>query len=674
MNKFLRKTMGIAILSPLLFMQSTSCLVPPTESEESDIKETLHTSESYTESCPVPPTKSEETDIKDTLRALGFYTDWQLAGIPGGIPHATEIFETVEPGGDINAAIKRAGDAVRDSGGASPDNLRVVQLTEGIFNIQPLLMDQPGVILRGMGNNTILRGNNINSGAIDIGKTGWVRYTNPAVDVVGDVKVNDDKITVLDASEFEAGMILKIDRFADDALASDGGSEWVNGHNQFMRTNQNTVYGPASKGEDRPVSQYIEIERVEQNTLHLSNKINIDFPQTGANGKSLNPQVWDTEAHKYQYIGLEDMKLQMTAGNDDRGPWSWHLPAINIHIASSYCWVKNVESDGTYFDEHGRGFMGRHVELNGFRNHVTGGYFHHSSQMSPGGNGYGIRWHGTDCVIDNNICTFLNKPLLGQTSNGGNVIAYNYVPNATITPWLGGDYPDAATPGNPQVVDSWIETAIDPSHGGYSHSDLFEGNFTANIHTDATSNNGFIVLFRNHSFGRNIGGEGPDGTYYDYSHWTSGSRNAVAIDGPQNEHASIGNVYLTPEIAVISNVWDKPEQSADGIVVYRFGAALSGQYNYTTEKSGGHTDGGRQYAFERFYWACDYNYVDNELLSRESGENWSISPDDLPASLFLSTAPDYFNGYTWPPVNPFGDNDTRISTLPAADRFFELSQ
>ena len=619
--------------------------------------------------------QSEKNGVKDSLKALGFYTDWQLAGIPGGIPRAEKVFETVAPGGDINAAIQKAGDAVLDSGGASPDNLRVVLLTEGIFNVKPILMNRPGVILRGKGVNTILRGNTINSGAIEIGRTGWSDYIKPAVDVTGDIKIGDSTITVTDASRIHPGMIMKIDRFTDDAPASEGGSEWVNGHNQFMRGDINSVYGPASKGGFRPVSQFIKIERVEGNMLYLGNKININFPQTGACGKKLKPQVWDTEASDYKYIGLEDMKLQMTAGNDDRGPWSWHSPAVNIKLGSSYCWVRNVEGDGTYFDGYGRGFMGRHVELNGYRNHVSGGYFHHSSQISPGGNGYGIRWHGTDCVIDNNICDFLNKPLLGQTSNGGNVIAYNYVPNAPIAPWEGDDYIDAATPGCPQPVDTWIETAIDPSHGGYSHSDLIEGNLAANIHTDPTSNNSLIVLFRNHSFGTNVGGRGPDGTYYKPGHWTKGSRNAVAIDGPQNEHASIGNVYLTPETAINSKVWDSPDEPADDIVVYRFGAGNKGKYDYTTVDNGGFEDGGCQYAYNSFYWAYDYNYVINGLLSRVSNADWFVPSENLPESLYLTESPDYFKDYTWPFVNPFGtDDQIRVGILPAAQRYTDANR
>jgi len=612
-------------------------------------------------------------NIKNMLSQIGFYTDWRLAGIPGGIPNATTIYgKPIPPGAcqtstakAINEAIQAAGDDVAAMGEASPTNLRVVQLTEGIFDAgdNPIELNRPGVILRGMGTSTIIRGTTGNAGAITIGREGAYSITTKAIDLIQDAHTGSDRITIADASIFFPGQILKLDRYANDATAAEGGTEWPNGHNQFMRRADNSEFGPASEAE-RPVAQYIEVASTEGNTLILSNRININFPLVGTSGKKLHPQVWDTGAHNYKYIGLENIKLQMTSPNDNRTQWAWNTPGVNVRTASSYSWVKNVESDGTFFHpQTNRGFMARHVELNGYRNHVTGGHFHHSSQIGPGGNGYGVRWHGTDCVIDNNICDMLNKPLIGQTTNGGNVIAYNYIPNAPITPHVNGEYPDAATPGNPQPISDWNETALDTSHGGYSHSDLHEGNYTANIHTDSTSTNGWIVLFRNHSFGRSVMG------------LTTGSINGVAIDGPQGEHASIGNVYLNPETGKNAAVWDKPgDENKQGIAVYRFNThAGRGNGKFDDAMGSGLTnpDANRNWAYERFYWAYDYNYAKNEIEpARATPIGSNLLPTEIPNSLHFSSAPDYFSGYVWPPVNPFGEtDDERIGKLPAKDRF-----
>ena len=609
--------------------------------------------------------------VKKSLKDVGFYTDWQLAGIPGGIPNATVIQgEPISPGKGvadmINSRIQAAGNAVRDSGGASPTNLRVVQLTEGIFELgeTTINLNKSGVILRGMGEKTVLRGTT-NNDCINIGEGKYYASSVPVVNLTADANVGEDRIIVEDGNKFKAGQILRLDRMADDAPATDGGAEWANGHNQFMR-GKNTEFGPIAKPSgDRPIAQYIEIADINGDTLILANKININFRLKGASGKDLYPQVWNTGAQDYKYIGIEDMKLQMTSGDDNRSQWSWHLPAVHFRVASSYSWIKNVESDGTYFNEKGQGFMGRHVEVNGFRHQITGNYVHHSSQINPGGNGYGIRFHGTDCVIDNNICDFLNKPLLGQTSGGGNVIAYNYVPNTVIGPWNKGNYADAATPDKPQAVDSWVETAIDPSHGGISHSDLYEGNYASNIHTDGTSNNGLIVIFRNHSRGSNEGGKGPDGKAYAASHFTSGSLNGLHIAGGQFQHASIGNVYLNPRNGSGAAVWSTKDS---GIAVYRYGSDVM-------NGSGHNKSDAQEFTGERFYWAYDYNYKNKDIEpSRTEGSticgNWVIPDSKLPNSLYRNSAPDYFDGYVWPPVDPFASDDTgRVNALPAKDRY-----
>jgi uncharacterized repeat protein (TIGR02543 family) len=476
-------------------------------------------------------------------------------------------------------------------------------------------------------------------------------------DLAVGAKTGDSRVILTTADHgYVPGMILQLDRRADDAPATAGGSEWPNGHNQFMRSPSGGMFGPGTGDGYRPISQQIEIERVDGAILYLSNRINIDFPLVGARG-SLNPQVWNTRAHEYKYMGVESVKVQATAGYSDSGEWSWHLPVFNYALGSSYCWVKNIESDGAYFSADGRGFMGRHAEVNGFRNHITGVSAQNSSQIHPGGNGYGIRYHGTDCVIDNNICNMLNKPLPGQTTGGGNVVSYNYVPNAVIvwnevvTDGSGRAPNSAAWPNSPQNIQYGAnESAFDMSHGGYSHSDLLEGNWSSNIHTDGTSGNGWFTIFRNHSFGSNLRGA------------MQGTRAGISIAGGNNEHVSIGNVFLNPANADGARVWRRPGEtgnSANGIYVYQIETGdLSG--------SGLNAEQARQWAYDRFYQHYDYNYVDNAILKD------AANTFELPDSLYLESAPKYFSdaGMAWPPVNPDGaTHEERVGDLPSVARY-----
>jgi len=614
--------------------------------------------------------------MKNLLKNMGYYTDWHLAGIPGGIPKATDMHTTIDAsafgnGKDdaadvINKAIQAAGNA------ATEENKKVIQLSEGIFKISDTIrMDRSNVVLRGAGiDKTLIRALNDGPGTIVLGclfsNNKYPVFTSPAVNVVIDVKTGDQCIEVEDASWFKAGNILKLDRLADDngdPFGASGGKEWLRNGKFFIRDMNNGQNGPASSEGFRPVSQFIEIKEIKDNTLFLTNKINIDFET------HLKPQVWNTQGSWYQYIGIEDFKLQTVEAVKRTSNWDYNPPGISLSLASSYCWVKNIESDGKYIDEQGRGFKGQHIRLNGFRNIVTGCYVHDSQDNRPGGNGYGIQFHGTDCLIENNICDKLCKPLQGYASNGGNVIAYNYVPN-TETGSFDGPYP--------VELISWSETAIDASHSAYSHSDLYEGNYAANISTDATQgNNGWIVFFRNHAWGQNLDQTIPQIPSRD-------NLAACNISGWNNEHASIGNVWLDPVTANLpfgAALWSTPDNiNSDKMAVYSIGNMAWHIKNRNEDNGSGFNNWDDGWTFGKFFWKLDFNYAGNKIESKDSNDTVSkdtVSFDTalLPESLYLEKPPDFFIGCIWPPVNPFGASHIeRAGTLPAKDRYAKYSE
>jgi hypothetical protein len=207
-----------------------------------------------------------------------------------------------------------------------------------------------------------------------------------------------------------------------------------------------------------------------------------------------------------------------------------------------------------------------------------------------------------------------------------------------------------------------VESAVDTSHGGYSHSDLFEGNYTANLHTDGTSGNGLVIHFRNHSFGNNHGGKGPDGTVYEPGHWTKGTRAGIFIAGSQNTHVSIGNVYLNKNTTGSAEVWGK---TGDNIAVYKIEKDIMAGSGLDGESS-------RKYSYDNFYWAHDYNCA-GKGIEPSRAEGWVIPSVNLPDSMYRSQAPDYFENHRWPPINPFGlTEDERVGELPAKMRYEEM--
>jgi hypothetical protein len=609
------------------------------------------------------------------------FSQWE-PGRPDGIPNSAgfNTFRTINAASysqsfadqasrtqltaDINKAIQDAGDFAASSG-----NPQVVQLSAGIFYADgSITINRSNVVLRGMGASTILRGmiwNGAGGGYINVGSSDNYQFNDPnhthVANVTGSLKSGDQQITVNNAYNFSAGDILMVDRIAtaevnggDDrgaSLAINGGEEFRKGNPYMMRTPglNHASQGPASAaGEYRSVRQYVEVASVSGNTIYIKNKINIDFPA------ACKPQVWNVSMNcpPTKNSGLEDLKVEAITYTYN------HTPCILLQFDSSYCWIKNVESDGRRFaeDGSGTGYRGVHIRVRGFRNNVNGCYVHDSSNNWPGGTGYGYEIQGTDCLLDNNIARELCKPFLGYVSGGGNVIAYNYVP-------------ECAT-----YREGHQETAFDFNHAAYSHSDLYEGNYGANLSTDSTTgNSGQFVVFRNHAWGYNLVDQ-------EFGNSTTGGSFCLFSMAYSNEVASIGNVWLIPEDVdgssgrKLTNRWDFPlVQETRGFVVYNLGTMNNSSYTPPRDST--------TYGWLDWYDNCDaypmgwamghfHRHLDYDYSSRELYDNPANPVKNLPKSLFRDTAPDYFGGYTWPPVNPHGRNAAeRVSGLPAKDRY-----
>ena len=277
---------------------------------------------------------------------------------------------------------------------------------------------------------------------------------------------------------------------------------------------------------------------------------------------------------------------------------------------------------------------------------IRDGYFHESGDYNPGGNAYGLNISGTNNLIENNVVRTLNKPIVMECSNGGNVVAYNFVDGAVIG----------------SATDSWLEAAIS-THASYCHHDLFEGNWTPNIGPDSThGNNGFNTIFRNHCRGFNI------------TPTSSGYCRCIFSDGWQMHLNSIGNVLSFPGSGVdhlFTASYDSGDAgNANGIgytgiaesSVYLIGSnawRLSDGYKPGADNM----DDGTAYSY--FHRHLDYDYHSNSQYT-----NPGNPVTTLPDSLYLTAKPAFFGSYDWPWVNPAGaDHAARVKTLPAKARY-----
>jgi hypothetical protein len=128
----------------------------------------------------------------------GRMIDWSNTGVPGGIPHRTEVFRTIDTGGtDASAAINAAL-------AACPEG-QVVQLSAGYFNIHSALTfgNRRWITLRGAGmGRTTLRPFAGQGAAITTGQTG---FSSGRVVTGGSAK-GSRSITVDDASGVAPGL------------------------------------------------------------------------------------------------------------------------------------------------------------------------------------------------------------------------------------------------------------------------------------------------------------------------------------------------------------------------------------------------------------------------------------------------------------------------------------
>jgi hypothetical protein len=89
------------------------------------------------------------------------------------------------------------------------------------------------------------------------------------------------------------------------------------------------------------------------------------------------------------------MTLEYVASNrfGDGDNWEFNEAVIKFQLNTSFCWVRNVRSDGSTM-RGGFGFKGKHIEMHGYRNTISGCHVHDSADNRPGGNGYGIPQRG----------------------------------------------------------------------------------------------------------------------------------------------------------------------------------------------------------------------------------------------------------------------------------------
>jgi hypothetical protein len=412
--------------------------------------------------------------------------DWSGAGVPGGIPHRTNICATLGAGStsaQINSALATCSAQNGATGG-------VVQLQAGTYTLTSQITMPSYVTLRGAGpDQTTLKFTNWAWGLVsfmDPNAPHDAAVPPPYIaNWTGGYAKGTTTLTLSNTSNLQNDQMLCLDQLYDGTTVLNGGTEGP------------MTYGSRENG-NRPLLQCVIVKQINGNTVTVSPGLHVSDWNS-----ALQPQAWWwNKSTMVQFAGVEDLKIDSTS--------CCSTYSNNFTFVSAYAsWVKNVESimgsQGGDSDHVKSYFAAKNIE-------IRDSFFHSVGAVSSAQYGTELSY-ASDSLTENNI--FYSVPnALSVIHSSGNVYAYNY-----------GTY----FPYNPS---DWLsETQM--THGGHPHMSLFEGNEIPNFNFDGIHGSAaYNTVFRERLSGWETG---KDGGTFGVSIWT------------HNDYVSlVGNILGTP--------------------------------------------------------------------------------------------------------------------------------
>ena len=254
-----------------------------------------------------------------------------------------------------------------------------------------------------------------------------------------------------------------------------------------------------------------------------------------------------------------------------------------------------------------------------------------------GGHGYGIRLDGgtTDVLVENNVARLMRHSFLVQTGGNGNVFGYNY----------------STDPYGEGFGEIYTDLSV---HGGFGHSNLFEGNQAQhakidNVHASNSSN----LFFRNR-------------LEQDIDRYTY--KNELLSKGASTPHIWVHeNQYYN---AFLANEIGFPGANSK-TQTYGFDSGRR-RDNFTVCKYVTSSDGERGCGRTR---ETTINHGTHDYLTGQTSWDNSISERGFPASVYLSGKPVFWGSSAWPAFGPdrlsLSESDKMI---PAKSRYLNSLQ
>lgn len=369
--------------------------------------------------------------------------DWRpgvTVGVPGGIPHRTRVFATIQPTDD-GAGIQRALDACPDD--------QVVQLLAGAYRLQRPLRTQNGrTTLRGagMGKTVLTIAKGEGKPPLSVGSADWPRPTLGEPVLTG-ADIGSTRLTLVRTDPFTVGGLARLDPV---------NPPWVRNLN--------------ARGEKPSMTFLFRVVAKTPTTVTITPPVPMAL-------QGYKPTLVPYALPPVEGFGVEDLTIDLAGGDA--------FAAVSMEQAWG-CWVKNVEVKGAahrqmFFYVFGAG-------------EVRGCYVHDAAGGGP--NHEGIDFYGDACwnLIEDNCIVDGGFPgiILGDSEGGcqGNAIAYNVGFGVdTGSPETGGaDFSFSHGPHNALNLaegNGFSMVQADGYFGSSSHNTLFRNWLTAK-HPTAT--------------------------------------------------------------------------------------------------------------------------------------------------------------------------------------------
>ncbi len=554
--------------------------------------------------------------------------NWNLAGVPGGIPYRTNIFVNVLT--TSNPSYKCAGDGVTDDSGqianaisACPAN-QVVYLPAAKYNMAHgfYSASKSYFTLRGDGpGKTILIDNATGGSLYAFGQVvgrgnGADNYLYPSntFSLSGGYTKGSSNITTTVANN--GGVVLAVGNLIQISESND----WF-----VTSVGQNGAQGFSSISSDGQhcLNQMAVITAISNGT-----NLTIWPPLCWTYSNSLSPVLYLQDFANY-YVpavprqdGFENLTITNALGS-----------ASEKHVFDMYCpvqcWWTNVEcvNEKNYC----LGFLDDALQCQ-----IDHCWIHATSTNYIYYQDYDLETEFSSyCLIQNCIFDGFFEGVQIDSGGCGNVVAYNLFTNFFNAMATGGDQGRVA-PG------------LSISHGAYPMMNLVEGNVGMGVQADFYwGSSGFDTILRNKFTSTD-------------RQWTSYALSdivALKLDSSNLWDNVIGNILGSPAVSY-SNYAMSGQQGYTYSVIGRFGYPGIDSDSYTGVNSG--TQSLDATVQPLAIMAGNFDYYHNAITN---------PTNNIPNSLCYSAKPAWFGNCPWPAYDPSSPSTASVTNIPAGYRF-----